>query len=282
MSVEIFNYHAIKPFKNLGLTSDFWTVHIDILMATWIAMAIMLVLALIGRHYLTKESNPVVVGYEQIISMFLGLCKESFNPFNYYYFAFVTSIFFFTFFCCLVGIIPFVEEATRDMNTTLAIGLTSFLYVQYQKINVHGLWGYMKEFAEPFFPLVPIHIVGELSKIASMSFRLFGNILGGGVILTMVIELLNTYKIPFMGFMVVTLILLLVVSTVATSAKFPRLNKITHFCLNVLFIISWFQITLGIAEGLIQSFVITMLTLTYLAIGTQVDPSHETHVSKES
>jgi F-type H+-transporting ATPase subunit a len=273
MSVEIFNYHAIKPFESLGLTNNFWTIHIDILMATWIAMGIILCLALLGRYYLTKESNPIAVGYEQVISMFLGLCKDSFSPFNYYYFAFITSIFFFTFFSCLVGIIPFVEEATRDMNTTLAIGLTSFLYVQYQKINVHGIWGYLKEFAEPFFPLVPIHIVGELSKIASMSFRLFGNILGGGVILTMVIELLNVYKIPFMGFMVVTLLLLLLISTVATPEKFPRLNKITHFCLNVLFIISWFQITLGIAEGLIQSFVITMLTLTYLAIGTQSEQS---------
>lgn len=280
MSVGIFEYASIKPFQALGLTGDFWTVHIDILLATWIAMILLLIIIFIGRHYLNKELNPVGVGFESAVAIFIDFCKDSFHPFNYYYFAFIASLFFFTLFSCLVGQLPFVEEATKDINTTLAIGLTSFLYVQYQKIRVHGTWRYMKEFAEPFFLLIPIHIVGELSKIASMSFRLFGNILGGGVILMMIINLLDSYKIIFMSFMLVTLTLTFVTSKITSAQTFPRLNKISRILCNVLFLVSWLQIFLGIFEGMIQSFVITMLTTTFLAIGTQHDPAEE-HVRKE-
>ena len=46
--------------------------------------------------------------------------------------------------------------------------------------------------------------------------------------------------------------------------------------LNVVLLLSWLQIGLGIFEGLIQSFVITTLTATYLAIGIQPGPDHQT------
>ncbi len=276
MSAEIFDYTIVHPFKILGLTGSFWDVHLDILLATWVAMGGMLFLIMIGRYYLNRGSNLVSTGFEWVISMFSDLCKESLPIFKYHYFAFVSSIFFFTFFCCLVGLLPFFVEATKDLNTTLAIGLTSFLYVQYQKINVHGIWGYLKEFADPFFVLIPIHIVGEISKIASMSFRLFGNIIGGAVILDMMRDdLLGSYKLIFLIFMAATLIFSWITALPKVATPFPYLKKISAVFMFILFLFSWLQIGLGIGEGLIQSFVITMLTLTYLSMGIYQETSHE-------
>ena len=63
-----------------------------------------------------------------------------------------------------------------------------------KKLKCMVCLGYLKEFVEPIFVLFPIHVVGELAKIASMSFRLFGNILGGGIIYMMIFELLRGYK----------------------------------------------------------------------------------------
>lgn len=275
MSVDIFSYHTVRPFKYFGLTGDFWTVHSDILMATWVAMGCLLFFVILGRYYLNRDANIISAAYEKIILLFMDLCKDSFKPFNYNYFVFVASIFFFTAFCCFVGVLPFVEEATKDINTTFALALTSFFYIQYQKIRVHGVLGYLKEFTEPFFVLVPIHIIGELSKIASMSFRLFGNILGGGVILMMIIELLNAHKVPFLIVMGTIIFFYISVRNIPWTAQIPMLNKVATFSLNALFLIAWLQLFLGIFEGMIQSFVLTMLTLTYLAIGTQPDPSHD-------
>lgn len=277
MSADIFSHYIVKPFAPLGLTSDFWSLHIDILLASWIAMAVLFALCLVGRYYMKKELNLITLAYQEVISIFIGLCNDSFPSFNYNYFIFISTMFFFTFFSCLVGILPFVEEAAKDLNTTFALGLTSFLFVQYHKIKVHGIGGFIKEFFQPFFVMAPMHIVGELSKIASMSFRLFGNILGGGVILMMILDLVSGYKMYYFALLALLLILGLITKVTSAGQAYPWLDKFFSMTLNVLLILSWLHIFLGIFEGLIQSFVITMLTTTYLAIGTQHDPSHEKH-----
>jgi len=271
MSVEIFEHHIVKPFKLFGLTGDFWSVHFDIVAATWIAMCILLIIALIGRHYLLKSESLITLGFEKFFLFFVGLCKDSFSSFNYYYFAFTSTLFLFTVMNCLVGLLPYVEEATKDLNTTLALSLCSFAYIQREKIRAHGLLGFIKEFFEPIALLAPIHIVGELSKIASMAFRLFGNILGGGVILAMIINGIGSVKGWFLiiGGSIV-LCKILINHTLLTS-RYEILRKIISILFNTLMIIAWTQLFLGVFEGVIQSFVLTMLTITYLSIGTQHD-----------
>jgi F-type H+-transporting ATPase subunit a len=57
-------------------------------------------------------------------------------------------------------------------------------------IASHGIGGYLKELATPWY-LTPIHIISELSRIISLSFRLFGNIFGGEVLVTVMFVLLG-------------------------------------------------------------------------------------------
>ena len=74
-----------------------------------------------------------------------------------------------------------MEEPTQNLNTTLALAMTSFFYVQYNGIRAHGIKGYLKEYTEPFIIMAPLHIISKLASIVSMSFRLFGNIYGGAI-----------------------------------------------------------------------------------------------------
>jgi len=71
---------------------------------------------------------------------------------------------------------------------TLAMALIVVVLVQYLGIRAHGPGGYIKELFTPAF-LGPIHIIGELSRIVSLAFRLFGNIFGGEVLVTMMYAL---------------------------------------------------------------------------------------------
>ncbi len=269
MKIAIFDYVKTYPFKIFGLTGNFWTVHIDTLIYTWAAMAGLFFLAMAGRRILQRNNSLSLLSltYERAIVFFLDLCKESFGITNYNYFYFIMTLFLFTFSCCLIALVPFLDESTKDLNTTLAISLISFCYVQYQKIKVLGIGDYCKEFVTPFFLLAPINIVGEVAKIASMSFRLFGNILGGGIIFSMVIQLVNGYNYIFLIYMVVVLVLQLVAKHSKLigkhQASLALINRLTF----VLFLLVWAQIFFGIFEGLIQSFVLTMLTITYLATG---------------
>ena len=84
------------------------------------------------------------------------------------------------------------------INTTLALAICVFVYVQYTGLRRLGLVGYLDHFAgQPrnvigwiLVPLnLPIHIIGELAKPMSLSLRLFGNITGEDVLLAVFVGL---------------------------------------------------------------------------------------------
>jgi F-type H+-transporting ATPase subunit a len=92
--------------------------------------------------------------------------------------------------------IPFLRPANADLNTTLAMALIAVVVVQIAGISAHGVGGYLKELTTPIF-LAPIHITGELARVISLSFRLFGNIFGGEVLVTVMYVLFGTLFIGF-------------------------------------------------------------------------------------
>ncbi|MDQ3930478.1 MAG: F0F1 ATP synthase subunit A [Chloroflexota bacterium] len=95
--------------------------------------------------------------------------------------------------------IPFFRAANADLNTTLGMALIAVLVVQVAGIASHGVGGYVKELVTPVF-LAPIHIMGEISRIISLSFRLFGNIFGGEVLVTVMFVLLGSVFAGFGAF----------------------------------------------------------------------------------
>lgn len=282
MSAGLFHYHSVQPFAGLGLTAPFWTLHSDIIIGTWVAMGILFSLTAIGQYFLSKKNSTVTFLYEKAVDCFINLSIDNIGSFQQKYFLFISSLFLFTAFCCLVSLIPFVEEATRDLNTALAIALSSFLYVQYQKIQLHGFKGFLQEFIDPFIIMAPLHVVGELSKIASMSFRLFGNIVGGGVILGMVIDLCGRYRLFVTPTIFCCIMLHILFSYIDYQNNFwlRATQKIVNLTLNILFAVTWLQIILGIGEAMMQSFVLTMLTATYLGMAMQHGADQHPHTPK--
>jgi F-type H+-transporting ATPase subunit a len=84
--------------------------------------------------------------------------------------------------------VPFLRAANADLNMTVAMAIVSFVTIQGIGIMRHGVGGYLKELATPWF-LFPIHIISELSRILSLSARLFGNIFGGEVFVVVILFL---------------------------------------------------------------------------------------------
>jgi F-type H+-transporting ATPase subunit a len=85
-------------------------------------------------------------------------------------------------------LVPFFRAPNADLNMTIAMAILAVVIVQISGIVAHGVGGYLKELATPLF-LFPIHVVGEFSRIISLSARLFGNIFGGEVLLAVIIAL---------------------------------------------------------------------------------------------
>jgi F-type H+-transporting ATPase subunit a len=90
-------------------------------------------------------------------------------------------------------IVPFVRPAAADLNFTLGLAIITFVVFVWWAIRMHGVVGYLKELAgEPriLAPLMfPIHTISELSRLVSLSMRLFGNVFAGEVLLATMLAL---------------------------------------------------------------------------------------------
>tara|TARA_B100000700_G_C14931386_1_gene802115 strand:- start:301 stop:1191 length:891 start_codon:yes stop_codon:yes gene_type:complete len=112
---------------------------------------------------------------------------------------------------------PGMEEPTRSVNTDLALGVLVFIVCHAYGLKNKGLGGYLKTYiSEPFPSPIPMrgwlwvfavvnpvvyfnlfmNIIGVVSTVVSHSFRLFGNIFGGGMIIVIVSSLLHYFIVP--------------------------------------------------------------------------------------
>ena len=173
------------------------------------------------------------------IKSFMDLCTQTLgNKFHYGHFSFITALFIFILYCNIIGVVPFFEEPTSDLNTTLALGITSFIYITFYAIKKHGFKNYIGEYFEPFFLMFPLNVVGKLASIISISFRLFGNLLGGAVITKIL-----TSSVGYLPSSWLFMWIPIIGAQVSIGA----------------------YLFFGIFEGFIQAFVFAMLSLTYLS-----------------
>jgi F-type H+-transporting ATPase subunit a len=107
----------------------------------------------------------------------------------------------------LIGVIPGFEAPTSNINFTLSLALIVFAYYNYVGIKINGFVNYFKHFMGPMpvlAPLMfPIEIISHISRIISLSFRLFGSIRGDDMFL-MVLLMLVPWLLPLPGFFLLT------------------------------------------------------------------------------
>jgi len=84
--------------------------------------------------------------------------------------------------------VPLFRAANADLNMTAAMALLSITVVQISGVLVNGVKGYLKHLTSPAM-LTPVHIISEFSHIISLAARLFGNIFGGEVLVTVMYAL---------------------------------------------------------------------------------------------
>jgi len=213
------------------------TVNSEIILHTWIIM-LLLALALSCVNFFLHHTVLGRFILMRFVSFFIDLTHQSLGTFVFSHCVFAASLFIFIALCNTAPLIPWLEEPTRDLNTTLALGIISFLYVQAASIKARGIGAYIKDFFKPFFVMLPLNIVGKLSSIVSISFRLFGNIFGGAIITKLYFTFIS-------GSIILETLGLL------SGLNFLMIGFFTLF------------------EGLLQAFVFAMLTLTYISLGTQ-------------
>ncbi len=97
--------------------------------------------------------------------------------------------------------IPAFEEPTMNLNVPLGMAVLFVLLIGHgSEIRYHGVGGYIKSYFSPpgviGIVMFPLNVVGKIAELVSISFRLFGNIFGGVVIITVVSSLLYYMLVP--------------------------------------------------------------------------------------
>lgn len=100
----------------------------------------------------------------------------------------VVTLFFYVLLCNWANIlpIPYIVSPTQDLNVPLGMALMVYGLTHYYGIRTKGVVRHLKGYLEPFPFLLPLNIVGDFGRTLSHGFRLFGNILGGVLLTTVV------------------------------------------------------------------------------------------------
>jgi F-type H+-transporting ATPase subunit a len=110
-------------------------------------------------------------------------------------------------------LVPFFRAPNADINMTLALALVTFSAVQYYGIRAHGFGGRIKHLMGPskaIAPLMfPIEVIGEFSRIISLSARLFGNVFAGEVLMGVMVAMGSAIKIVLIPVLLPTIFLFL-------------------------------------------------------------------------
>lgn len=170
------------------------------LLSTWVIISLMLVFALLIRPRVKRIPGRPAVFFEIIYGSFLDMAKEALGEDGKRFTPLIFTLFSFVLLCNWAGVIPGVKSPTWDLNTCLGLGLMVFVISHAAAVSHKGLKKYLLDYTKPFFLFLPLNIVGELGKVISHSFRLFGNIYAGAVILALAgpvtIKVFNSLGLP--------------------------------------------------------------------------------------
>ncbi len=188
---EFQSYHFINIFGKFRIN---WSV----LRVILVVDLILILFAVRVRRKIHLIPGKLQIIAEMIYSFFSNLVVETIGEKKRYFTPYIFTIFIFIWICNIIGLIPIPGnlEPTRNLNVPLGLGLMALIIVHYSSIKEKGLGSYLKEYAEPLPFMAPLNVVGELAKGISLSFRLFGNILGGAIIILVVSNLTRFILIP--------------------------------------------------------------------------------------
>ena len=173
------------------------TLNLDVIVMTWIVIIFLILFGMFAARKREIIPPPLQVLGELFVEQFYNLTEDALDREQARkYGPLVCALFMFLLLSNWLGIIPHLEEPTKDLNTPLSLGIMGFVIAHYAGIKSKGFKDYAKEYFQPIFFMMPLNLIGELAKIVSISFRLFGNIMGGSIIILVVSYLSYSVILP--------------------------------------------------------------------------------------
>lgn len=165
-----------------------------------IAAAVAVGCLLVRSRLRVENPGKTQILLEDGVSAISGLLEEWIGPSGRRYLPLVGTMGVFILAGNYAGLVPGLMAPTSNINVTLGCAVTVWVYYHIQGVKAQGLWAYLKHFAAPpgaplfIAPIMlPIEIISHLSRVMSLSLRLFGNIFGEELVILILFSI-----IPFL------------------------------------------------------------------------------------
>ena len=193
---------VLKPeilgFYNIGFADKSFPIT-NTLLVSWIAMGILIIASLVTKLRIRLIPTGIQNFFEAIIEVaYTTVSDLAGDKKAKVFFPFVMTFFLFIITANWLGLLPgfgtitfkdhpLLRSINSDLNMTLALALVSAIATHILAVKYLGIKNYLLRWValNPIFLFVGIlEIVSEFTKIVSLSFRLFGNIFAGEVVLS--------------------------------------------------------------------------------------------------
>ncbi|HVA70332.1 MAG TPA: F0F1 ATP synthase subunit A [Acidimicrobiales bacterium] len=186
----------------LGLTID-----ADIVTSTLLAAAILLFLGFRMRAKVTDGvPGKLQLMWELLVDQVNDLADTAIGPKGRKFVPIGVTLFLFILICNWIGFIPsalhpgvsgdILPAPTSDVNLPLAMALFVIVWVHLESFRARGFRGYFRHYRQPYVALTPINVIEEITKPITLTFRLFGNLFSGGLMIAVMVTLLPIFVSP--------------------------------------------------------------------------------------
>ncbi len=167
----------------------------------WMAIGLVVTILLCWAGSKFKKADPskaptgVVLVFEQLVHLCAGVLKANLTNKTWQYLPFMGTIMIMMVISNLMGLIG-LQSPTSNLTLDAVLVILMFLTIHGTDIKLHGIIGKLKAWCEPVALLFPLNVIGDLAFPVSLTLRLFGNMLGGTIIVSLLYLLMKSLM-PF-------------------------------------------------------------------------------------
>jgi F-type H+-transporting ATPase subunit a len=187
----------VKIFEAIGLGHFAHTyTHV---VYSWVLMAMLIVVGALATKTISMIPGKAQNLFEVIVSGIEEFMVDTAGEEARWLLPLGATIFIYIFIGNLIGIIPGFMPPTANLNTTLSCAVVVVVFTHIIGVKYHGA-KYIKHFLGPVWWMAPlifvIEIIGHLARVLSLSFRLFGNMMGHEIVLAILFGLAGAFFAP--------------------------------------------------------------------------------------
>lgn len=165
------------------------------LVFTWLTMFLLTVFSFIATRNIRNDYE--ISKSQNVLESFLvtinGQIRDVSREEPGKYLPFIGTLFIFILSCNVLAVVPGFIPPTGSLNTTIALAMAVFFAVPFYGISSQGLKSYLRQYVEPTIIMLPFNVIGEFSRTLALTFRLYGNIMSGTVIVAVLLGVIPLF-----------------------------------------------------------------------------------------